>query len=149
VRQLARRRVDFCTVHGNDGCAGGRGRQGRHADPGGHCADQLDQGDLDDPGFRCDARSAPPRAAGCDGVVFGLEVSALRAAVDHALITVSASVPSSTTRSPCRTKSRVATPKCHAAGADYLVVGRPIRDAGDPRAAAEAVQAQIAAACKS
>jgi orotidine-5'-phosphate decarboxylase len=47
-------------------------------------------------------------------------------------------------------QSRVATPGAAiAAGADYLVVGRPIRDAGDPRAAAEAVQAQIAAACKS
>ena len=31
-------------------------------------------------------------------------------------------------------------------GADYLVIGRPIRDAGDPRAAAEAIQQQIAAA---
>lgn len=30
------------------------------------------------------------------------------------------------------------------AGADYLVVGRPIRDAADPRAAAEAIQAEIA-----
>ena len=32
------------------------------------------------------------------------------------------------------------------AGADYLVVGRPIRDAADPRAAAEALQASIAEA---
>ena len=32
-------------------------------------------------------------------------------------------------------------------GADYLVVGRPIRDAADPRAAAEAIQQQIAARC--
>ena len=32
------------------------------------------------------------------------------------------------------------------AGADYLVVGRPIRDAGDPRAAAQAIQAEITAA---
>jgi orotidine-5'-phosphate decarboxylase len=30
-------------------------------------------------------------------------------------------------------------------GADYIVVGRPIRDAADPRAAAERVQEQIAA----
>jgi orotidine-5'-phosphate decarboxylase len=40
----------------------------------------------------------------------------------------------------------VATPGAAiAAGADYLVVGRPIRDAADPRAAAEEIQAQIAA----
>ena len=31
------------------------------------------------------------------------------------------------------------------AGADYIVVGRPIRDAADPRAAAERIQAEIAA----
>jgi orotidine-5'-phosphate decarboxylase len=28
-------------------------------------------------------------------------------------------------------------------GADYIVVGRPIRDAADPRAAAESIQGQI------
>jgi len=33
-----------------------------------------------------------------------------------------------------------------AAGADYVVVGRPVRDAPDPRAAAEALQAEIARA---
>jgi orotidine-5'-phosphate decarboxylase len=31
-------------------------------------------------------------------------------------------------------------------GADYIVVGRPIRDATDPEAAAERIQQQIAAA---
>ena len=31
-------------------------------------------------------------------------------------------------------------------GADYIVVGRPIRDAADPRAAAEGIQTTIAAA---
>jgi orotidine-5'-phosphate decarboxylase len=30
------------------------------------------------------------------------------------------------------------------AGADHIVVGRPIRHAADPRAAAEAMQAEIA-----
>ncbi len=33
--------------------------------------------------------------------------------------------------------------------ADYLVVGRPIREARDPRAAAEAIQAEIAEALES
>jgi orotidine-5'-phosphate decarboxylase len=33
-----------------------------------------------------------------------------------------------------------------AAGADYLVVGRPILEASDPRAAADAVHAEIAQA---
>jgi orotidine-5'-phosphate decarboxylase len=44
-------------------------------------------------------------------------------------------------------QKRVATPgQAIADGADLLVVGRPIRDAPDPRAAAEAVVAEIAGA---
>ena len=44
-------------------------------------------------------------------------------------------------------QQRIVTPaKAIATGADYLVVGRPIRDAADPRAAAEAIQRQIASA---
>ena len=43
-------------------------------------------------------------------------------------------------------QQRIATPhEALAAGADYIVVGRPIRQAADPRAAAEAIQATIAA----
>ena len=45
-----------------------------------------------------------------------------------------------------RPEARGVGPQAFAAGADYIVVGRPIRDAADPRAAAEAIQAQIAAA---
>ena len=44
-------------------------------------------------------------------------------------------------------QKRIATPaEAIRAGADYLVVGRPIDAAPDPRAAAEAIAAEIAAA---
>jgi orotidine-5'-phosphate decarboxylase len=33
------------------------------------------------------------------------------------------------------------------AGSDYLVVGRPVTQAADPKAAAEAIVAEIAGAC--
>jgi orotidine-5'-phosphate decarboxylase len=40
--------------------------------------------------------------------------------------------------------ARATTPaQAIAAGSDYLVVGRPIRDASDPRAAAEAILAEM------
>jgi orotidine-5'-phosphate decarboxylase len=110
----------------------------------------LDQGDLDDLGFQCDAgalvlsRARRALELGCDGVVSsGLEVPALRAAVDHALITVCPGIR------PVRNdeeddQQRVVTPaRAIQSGADYLVVGRPISDAPDPRAAAEAIQAEI------
>jgi orotidine-5'-phosphate decarboxylase len=110
----------------------------------------LDRGDLDDLGFNCDARtlvlSRARRALelGCDGVVSsGLEVAALRASVDKALITVCPGIR------PIQNdedddQRRVVTPaRAIANGADYLVVGRPIRDASDPRAAAQSIQAEI------
>ena len=41
-------------------------------------------------------------------------------------------------------KRTVDVAQAFANGADYIVVGRPIRDAADPRAAAEAIQQTIA-----
>jgi orotidine-5'-phosphate decarboxylase len=157
VRQLARHEVNFCTVHGNDGMlAAAAEAKGNMQVLAVTVLTSLDQGDLDDLGFQCDARtlvlSRARRALqlGCDGVVSsGLEVAALRASVDHALITVCPGIrPIFNDEDPAQDdQQRVATPaQAIASGADYLVVGRPIRDAGDPRAAAEAIQEQITAA---
>jgi orotidine-5'-phosphate decarboxylase len=44
-------------------------------------------------------------------------------------------------------QKRIMTPaRAIAAGADYLVVGRPVTGAADPRAAADAIVAEIAQA---
>jgi orotidine-5'-phosphate decarboxylase len=41
-------------------------------------------------------------------------------------------------------QKRIMTPaRAIAAGADYLVVGRPVVEAGDPRAVADAIVAEI------
>jgi orotidine-5'-phosphate decarboxylase len=158
VRQLARHEVNFCTVHGNDGmlraAAEAKGNMQILAVT---ALTSLDQGDLDDLGFQCDARTLVlsrarrALAVGCDGVVSsGLEVSALRESVDHALITVCPGIrPIFNDEAPAvDDQQRIMTPgQAIAAGADYLVVGRPIRDAADPRAAAEAVQQEIRKAC--
>jgi len=46
-------------------------------------------------------------------------------------------------------QKRIMTPaKAIDAGADYLVVGRPIVEAGNPKAAADAIVAEIAQATK-
>jgi orotidine-5'-phosphate decarboxylase len=156
VRQLARHEVHFCTVHGNDSmlraAADAKGDTRVLAVT---ALTSLDQGDLDDLGFQCDARtlvlSRARRAleCGCDGVVSsGLEVPALRESVDDALITVCPGIrPIHNDESD--DQQRVVTPgRAIASGADYLVVGRPIRDAADPRAAAESIQSEIAAALR-
>ena len=155
VRQLARHEVYFCTVHGNDSmlkpAAEAKGDMKILAVT---ALTSLDQGDLDDLGFQCDARTLVlsrarrALALGCDGVVSsGLEVSALRASVDHALITVCPGIrPVFNDEVPAGDdQQRVSTPaQAISTGADYLVVGRPIRDAANPRAAAETIQDQIA-----
>jgi orotidine-5'-phosphate decarboxylase len=155
VRQLARHDVDFCTVHGNDGMLRAAAEEkGNMRILAVTALTSLDQGDLDDLGFQCDAKtlvlSRARRAleAGCDGVVSsGLEVPALRREVDHALVTV---CPGIRPVSNDDDQQRVVTPgKAISSGADYLVVGRPIRSAADPAAAAEAIQAEIKAALDS
>ncbi len=159
VRQLARRGVDFCTIHGNDGmlkaAAAEKGDMGILAVT---ALTSLDQGDLDDLGFKCDAeqlvlsRARRALQLGCDGVVSsGLEVPRLREEVDHALLTVCPGIRPilNDEESAHGDQQRVLTPgRAIAGGADYLVVGRPIRDADDPRAAALAIQAEIAAALR-
>jgi orotidine-5'-phosphate decarboxylase len=150
VRQLARHQVDFYTIHGNDSmmraAAEAKGNMKILAVT---ALTSLDQGDL---GFQCDAHtlvlSRAKRALqlGCDGVVSsGLEVPVLRASVDHALLTVIPGIrPIFNDEAPSDDQQRVVTPaRAISSGADYLVVGRPIRDAADPRAAAEAIQDEI------
>jgi orotidine-5'-phosphate decarboxylase len=153
VKQLARHEVHFSTVHGNDSmlraAAAAKGDMKILAVT---ALTSLDQGDLDDLGFQCDAhtlvlsRARRALEAGCDGVVSsGLEVAALRESVDHALITVCPGIRPVVNDE--NDQQRVVTPTLAvASGADYLVIGRPIRDAADPKAAAESIQDEIAAA---
>jgi orotidine-5'-phosphate decarboxylase len=152
VRQLARHDIDFCTVHGNDGMLrAAAAHKGDMKVLAVTALTSLDQADLDDLGFQCDVRtlvlSRARRAleAGCDGVVSsGLEVPALRAAVDHALVTVCPGIrPILNDDDQQRV---VSAGQAIQNGADYLVVGRPIRDAKDPKAAAESIQEEISTA---
>lgn len=155
VRNLAERGADFCTVHGNQSImeAAAGAKAGELKVLAVTALTSLDRGDLEDLGFRCDvtslvlSRARRALAAGCDGVVSsGLEVETLRREAPRKLICVTPGIRPVENRVEADQK-RIMTPAAAIrAGADYLVVGRPIRDAADPRAMAEKIQAEIAQA---
>jgi orotidine-5'-phosphate decarboxylase len=84
-------------------------------------------------------------AAGCDGIIAsGLEAADLRAQLGRTPLIVTPGIrPAEAGRDD---QKRVVTAReALKSGADYVVVGRPIRDAADPVAAVSALQAEIAA----
>ena len=152
VSALSERGAQFCTIHGNQAImeAAARAKSNGLKVLAVTALTSLDRGDLDDLGFQCDvealvlSRARRALAAGCDGVVSsGLEVTKLRAEAPRELIVVTPGIRPVDNKAEGDQK-RVMTPtRALQAGADYLVVGRPIRDAADPRAAALAIQAEI------
>ena len=155
VRSLSERGAQFCTIHGNQAImeAAASAKSNGLKVLAVTALTSLDRGDLQDLGFQCDvselvlSRARRALAAGCDGVVSsGLEVERLRAEAPHELIAVTPGIRPVDNVVDSDQK-RVMTPTTALrAGADYLVVGRPIRDAADPRAAALSIQTEIAAA---
>jgi orotidine-5'-phosphate decarboxylase len=90
-------------------------------------------------------RSAKLLASGCDGVIAsGSSVARLRAMHPNLIIVTPGIRPSGSTKDDHK-RSLTPAEAIHA-GADYLVVGRPIRDAADPKGAAEKIQTEIAQA---
>jgi orotidine-5'-phosphate decarboxylase len=149
VRQAAKQRVAFCTVHGNDAML----RAAVEAKAGMKilavtALTSLDEGDLKDLGLHTDvgslvlSRARRALEIGCDGVVSsGQEASDLRQELGHKLLIVTPGIrPVANVDDQKRT---VNVEQAFLNGADYIVVGRPIRDAADPKLAAEDVQRRI------
>lgn len=152
IRQLSKRGASFATVHGNQAIMEAAGEnKGELKVLAVTVLTSLDRGDLDDLGFSVDveklvlSRARRALETGCDGVVSsGLEAAALRAELGPRLMVVTPGIRPVDNR-PSDDQKRVVTPaQAFRNGADYIVVGRPIRAASDPRAAAEAIQAEIA-----
>lgn len=153
VRRLKDRGASFVTVHGNqsimEAAAANKGDSLKVL--GVTVLTSLDRGDLDDLGFDCNvedlvlSRARRALEAGCDGVISsGLEVPRLREHIDSRLVVVTPGIRPVDNK-PAGDQKRVVTVEtAFANGADHIVVGRPIRDAADPRAAAEAIQLSIA-----
>ena len=90
-------------------------------------------------------RAGMARAAGCDGVVCaGTEAAAVKAAWGPEFLVVCPGIRPAWAAVPGDDQRRIMTPyEAIKAGADYIVVGRPIRLAADPAAAADKVVAEI------
>ena len=154
VRQLKDRGATFVTVHGNRSimAAAAENKGDTLKVLGVTVLTSLDRGDLDDLGFDCDvgalvlSRARQALESGCDGVISsGLEVPKLREFVDEKLLVISPGIRPVDNK-PVGDQKRVVTIEtAFSNGADHIVVGRPIRDAESPRAAAEAMQMAIAA----
>jgi orotidine-5'-phosphate decarboxylase len=112
----------------------------------------YDDSDLHTAGYRLNvadlvaARAQQAQEFGVDGIVSSPdEASALRKIVGGEMNLVTPGIrPAGAATGD---QKRIMTPaRAIAAGADYLVVGRPVVEASDPKAAAEAIQAEIAQA---
>lgn len=91
------------------------------------------------------ARARSALESGCDGVIAsGLEARMLKAEFGDRLLVVTPGIRPAAQGSADDQKRTVDVAQAFRNGADYIVVGRPIRDAADPRAAAQSIQRTIA-----
>jgi orotidine-5'-phosphate decarboxylase len=115
----------------------------------------YDEADLAEAGYRAGVselvqmRAKQAEATGVDGLVCSAEeAGALRAIVAPRTCLVTPGIRPS--GSDAGDQKRIMTPaRAIASGSDYLVVGRPVLAAADPKRAAEAIHAEIAQALNS
>ena len=154
VRQLQDRGASYVTVHGNqsimEAAAENKGDSLKVLAV--TVLTSLDRGDLDDLGFDCDvgalvlSRAKRALESGCDGVISsGLEAPRLREFIDNKLLVITPGIRPVDNKPTGDQKRVVSVEQAFINGADHIVVGRPVRDAESPRAAAEAIQATIEA----
>ncbi len=153
VRGLAQFDLDFLTVHGDPHVirAAKEGAAGSNLKIlGVTILTSLERADLDaamiQPGDLHDLtveRAARAFDAGADGIICSpREAAAIRALPNARLIVTPGVRPAG---SDLGDQKRVETPaSAIAAGVDHIVVGRPIWQAADPRAAAQAILAEMA-----
>jgi orotidine-5'-phosphate decarboxylase len=157
VAQAAELKITFLTVHGvtsiMKAAVAGRGNSDMKI-LGVTVLTSMDAGDIKEMGFECNveelviARAKKALEVGVDGVVASArEAAELRRQTSNKLMIVSPGIrPSGSAKDD---QKRVATPfEAIRAGADYLVLGRPIYGADDPKAAARAIIQEMADALR-
>lgn len=153
IKALSSKGVDFATIHGNDAVMEAAVKEkGALKVLAVTALTSLDRGDLIDLGFQCDVRdlvlSRAKRALqiGCDGIVSsGLEAPMIRTELGHRLLIITPGIRPIDNREEDDQKRVATVETAFQNGADYIVVGRPIRDAGNRVQMAEMIQEQILA----
>jgi orotidine-5'-phosphate decarboxylase len=151
VANLRGRGATFLTVHGHRSVMEAAAREkGAMKILAVTVLTSFDQHDLDEMGATKSveqlvlSRAKGAVESGCDGVIAsGLEAAKLKAEFGQRLLVVTPGIRPAEARPADDQKRTVDVAQAFANGADYIVVGRPIRDAADPRAAAQAIQETI------
>ena len=149
VSQLNGLGITFATIHGNDAIMQAAAAAAEDVEIlAVTVLTSLDRGDLSDLGFECDvselvvSRARRAVVHGCAGVVAsGQEAALLRRELGNTLLVIVPGIRPVDNQDD--QKRTVSAEQALRDGADYLVVGRPIRDANDPKAAAEQIQKEI------
>jgi orotidine-5'-phosphate decarboxylase len=117
----------------------------------------VSAGDIQNAGYRADfyrdlstlvlQRAGMAKSAGCAGVVCsGLEAAMIKTHLGADFLTVTPGIRPRWAVGEKDDQQRVTTPaQAVENGSDYLVIGRPIRDAAEPRAAADRIAEEISA----
>jgi orotidine-5'-phosphate decarboxylase len=151
VANLRGRGVTFLTVHADRGVMGAAVKEkGDMQILAVTVLTSTGQADLAEQGYAGKledlvlARAGTAAELGCDGVICsGLEVARIKAKLGAKLLAVTPGIRPAGGDAGDQ-KRVVDVAQAFRNGADYIVVGRPVRDAKDPAAAAEAIQATIA-----
>ena len=148
IKRLSKRGAYFTTIHGNqsmmEAAAAEKGDLKVLAVT---ALTSLDRGDLDDLGFDCAvedlviSRARRAYESCVDGIVAsGLELPSIRKAVEDKILIVTPGIRPVENRQTDDQKRVVTVERAFQDGADYIVVGRPIQNADNPREAAELIQ---------
>ncbi|NJM95162.1 MAG: orotidine-5'-phosphate decarboxylase, partial [Acaryochloridaceae cyanobacterium CSU_5_19] len=151
VRQLRDKGATFATVHGNNAILEAAvAQKGDLKILAVTVLTSLDRHDLEDLGFQCDpealvlSRAKRAMELGCDGVISsGLEAKALRQDLGNNFLIVTPGIRPVDNDIVDDQKRTVDVEQAFMNGADYIVVGRPIRDAQDPHQMAHDMQERI------
>ncbi len=154
VANLSRAGAEFCTLHGVSSiyreAVAVRGGTKLLAVT---VLTSMDESDLAELGWRggpveelVSLRARAAVAAGIDGLICSAqEAIRLRRELGPGPLLITPGIRAASERGSDDQKRTMTLAEAFRAGADHVVVGRPIRQAADPRAAAEAMQAEIGA----